>query len=257
MWYTMSMRRRGTGLVLDPKDERDSLFGAHYGGEVPPGFATVRVAGVRTRNQGRSNACVGFAIGKALEVASHHQLPQPWPEISPLAIYSPARLYHAVDADGDGDIDYDDLRDKGTYIRAGMKAVMRMGAAAESTCPFSILRINKPIPFGAMRDGLRRRGLRKYFRVSSAREARVALGRKMPIVGGWEMREGWAKGPEVLKEDWGKVVGRHAMVVETCHEDGSFDIWNTSWTDRFGLRGRVRVSEAVFEKGMDLWAIAL
>lgn len=253
------LMKRGAGCLPDPKDSRDMLFGAHFGGAKLVGRGSVRTELVPTRNQGRTNSCVGFATAAALRVASVYQLDKPFPDISPLHIYFGARGYHSKDIDGDGILD---PTDDGTYIRAAIRSVKRMGAPAESTWPFSARKVNKQPGFAAMRSGLRRAGPRHYYRCVAADDIRLAIDKRVPVIGGFPMSENWTRAhhdlvPPLISAHEGRFVGNHAMVVESYNEDGTFDVWNTSWTLKFGYKGRCRVTEDVLMTGHDFWGVML
>lgn len=247
------------GLRPDPLDSRDmELRLAEPGlfGGATPDYASVATGGfVGTRNQSRTNSCVGFAWRAGLQVAAFWA-GSPYPELSPLAIYLGARATHTPDLDGDGKAD---LKDDGTYLRAAAKAIMRMGAPSEATHSFSVLRVNKPLHFRALREGMHRRGLRGYYRIKSGDEQaiRVALANRLPVIGGWEMQENWenARGATRLTRQEGGFVGRHAQLIESVHPSGDFTIWNTSWGLRFGDDGRVDVARHIALSARDLWAI--
>lgn len=236
----LSLRtRRGTGWLPDEPDARDDL--APLSWMKAPESATLVHPAVTPRDQGRTSACVGFALAQAYELAAAHQGVLTG-DLSPLFTYTLARLQDGTHGD------------TGTRIRSAIKALGRHGIASERAWPMARRRLNKTPSFRAYRDAFDRRGLRRYYRVYGADQVRAALAQGFPVVGGWFVgREflDYRGDGQVTHDPDGR--NGHALCVVGYAASG-FSLLN-SWGTGWGSRGYARVTEDFIRHGRDLWAL--
>lgn len=244
--------RRGCGCLPDTPDARDQLCGVLGLPGAPPASA-MRLAGLvpHVLDQGWTESCVGHAIASGLWVAGRAR-GEATEQPSPRFVYFHARGYHGGE-----------LVDTGTFLRTGLKGVMRFGYAPEQHCPTSRALINRSPSWGAYRHAHDSGGLRGYYRIASEGserldEIRRALAADRPVVFGTGVSKSFKSfgGPgTVTRPALSAVVGRHAMCV-VGYDGDRFRIVN-SWGPLWGESGFVWLTDSylAWEETRDLWVL--
>lgn len=252
LWSSLFGSRRGCGHLADTPDPRDQLCGALGLPGTPPPEA-MRLAGLvpRVLDQGWTESCVGHAVASGLWVA-HRARGTDLPDPSPRFIYWHARGYHGGE-----------LVDTGTFLRTGLKGVMRFGVAPESTCVTSRAMINRSPSWSAYRHAHDWGGLRGYYRIASEGSGRLdeikrALAADHPVVFGTGVSESFKRFSgtnTVTRPAQSAIVGRHAMCVVGYRGD-KFRVLN-SWGPLWGDGGFVWVTDTylAWEETRDLWVL--
>jgi hypothetical protein len=254
---------RRLGCVPDKRDGRDRLFCAHPARLAPvPEFASVDVASIAPKDQGRTSSCVGNAWAQALRLA-YLAAGMPCPDLSALAIYRGARNLDGTTGD------------EGTQLRSGAQAIQLDGACSEDAWPFDGAAVDAQLPFAALRDAADRMGLRGYHRITdgSIDEMLVALAAGFPLAGGWTVSEDFvrADGRELFGPQLGLTpAGGHAMAVVRVGPSDYIEsvvpgfkadqhypklgVLLGSWGSSYGYNGRIVVRPELLAEVTDCWA---
>lgn len=233
------------GYLRDKDDNRDNLhsWSDRYGSELEIlNEVSLLVPGTEVVDQGATNSCTGYAGAYAMRIAIYHEEGY---DPGPL---SGVYLYYIGRAVWDGE-----SKDDGSYIRTLFKAMQLQGAALSKVFTAEAGVFKKPT-WRAVRSGFKHRGIRSYRKVTTVDEARAALSRGVPLVGGWNVGPkflDWTGGPAYDGED--EVLGGHAMCVTGYTEDGNFILIN-SWGKDRGTDGFWRVTPEWLLSGGRLWA---
>jgi len=225
------------------EDARDLRFGAFLAGsEAPASTANLWIAGMKVKHQ-HENSCCGRALAYALQLA-HRSTSK---EFSAFDAYYKGRFVMGTQS-----------RDEGCQLRPMFNALQKLGCASESVSPSTdSSRVNLPPTWAAQKSAHKWRGVRRYFSVTGKNmphEARIALSRGMPVVGGWMVSQRFRKfaGGEVFQHDPEEtIIGGHAMCVVGFEKD-EFTLVN-SWGREWADRGFARVSSNFLEQAMSLW----
>jgi hypothetical protein len=245
-WF--SARPRKFGYLPDEPDHRDRYLAELLLGtiDLPRRVSLTDQYTFSARNQGATNACVGFAVSTALRAALEIDRKKR-PELSAFFVYYLARKEHDFSPI---------LLDGGTYLRAALKAVIRFGAAEERLHPASAGTSRAP-SWRALRDAYDYRGLRGYYRIPAGdvQGVRQALASGRPVVAGFLVGQSFLDndGPTRIVQQSAPFAGGHAVVV-SGYDGDDFEIVN-SWGASWRNGGRAKISEAFMGAGTDLWAI--
>lgn len=237
------MRRR-TGYLVDPGDARDVLLGDALGDVDIPLTASVRSGKAVIKDQGMTSSCVGMSVANALREALLFR-GVICPDLSALFAYLMSRAEHGGQR-----------ADVGTYVRTCIKAVQRLGCAAEAKHRFSWLRVNRGPTPDAFADAFARRGLRRYYRIpgGDVRGMRAAIASGCTVVAGWQFSEaiydyrGEASG---IPDGTGPV--GHAVYLDGYDQAG-FEGQN-SWGRSWGADGRFNMTDSLAAKATDVWGL--
>lgn len=138
--------------------------------------------------------------------------------------------------------------DSGLEVRDGIKALVKMGAPAESLWPYKISQFKKAPPAKAVADGTKHQAL-KYARVDNSGDARQmmqALAGGLPIVIGitvfesFESDEVARTGIVPMPEPSEQVLGGHCLLIVGYKADaqkGTTFIVRNSWGASWGDKG--------------------
>lgn len=214
----MSSLEHALGLVLDPPDPRDFLWGALVGRRGPklPASYRWRTCGP-VLNQGSQPHCVAFTTATLKMVDE-------WKESGP------AKTWHAFDTTWlYGRCKEVDRKPtvKGTNLRTALKIVRDEGYPARGT----YVRARR-------RDGPERRfRLKSYVRLDSLREIKEAVRAVGPVGLGIRVDEGIHRPLNgILPPPTGKTTGGHAMTVTGWDDSlGALRLknsWGYGWGDR-------------------------
>ena len=229
------MSLRGLGYLRDVADARDWLIEAH------PRIASARVLAEVSlvafsdppEDQGGSSACVAFAVAAGFDIRARMQ-GLAIPRIAKRAIYTLARPWPLLDI--------------GCRPRDAMKAVSKHGLVAESRVPFSVDRVNEPMPWDVFRAGHGSRNA-KYWRITETGNARVervrqAVSAGFPVAFATPVDAAvdYYRAGDVIGPVRGPDRGGHMMLIVGYRvTDGAFLVRN-SWETDFGDGGYCWVS---------------
>lgn len=176
-----SARRFGLGHLPDAPDARDWRAGARFGAPraLPP-EASLEGHVRRIVDQGPTSACVGCALGTAVDVRLR-RLGVQAPEPSRKAIYDFARGYSRTDP-------HAPLFDRGCFPRAAMWSLRESGVPSEERWPFRVQGIDDEPPFDVHQAAATFR-IAAWWRVDAWGEGRLdqiamALASGFPVVYG-------------------------------------------------------------------------
>lgn len=163
------MAFRVGGFLESPVDSKDLIFGRDLAPRLRLGSGDVDYEDLfsNVSNQGRTESCVGNASGDGMELMNALE-GLPVREVSRLQIYFNARSIMTLDG-----IVNESTRDKGTYIRAAMKAMNVFGVCAEEDWPFDPLKINTRPTVAATFKALKNK-IHSYYRMDSSGEDLLA-----------------------------------------------------------------------------------
>lgn len=234
---------RGLGCLPDPADARDQPLAIRLGASSPPASASVYDPRVAPKDQQSTNSCTGQAVAQGLRLA-YLAAGVDCPELSALDPYFRGRAEFGGQRN-----------DGGSYLRTTVGAVRSAGCATESAWPFRAEMVNRTPSWAAARSAFDRRGLRGYYRCHSPDDVRRAIASGFAVVGGWDVDEPFMDNEGgVIDVPRGKIVGGHALVIESYAADGTFGILN-SWGSEWGSAGRANVTSGWIASGRDLWAL--
>lgn len=233
------------GYIRDPEDKRDGVFSwsERYGGRQSIS-AEVNLwrPGMLIRNQGQTNACTGYAGATAMQIAVHTDVAVDTGPLSGLFLYYIGRSVWGGES-----------QDDGSYLRTLFKAMQLQGACVEKVFTAEAGVFKKPT-WRAVKNGFRHRGVRSYRKIYNVDEARMALSRGIPLVGGWDVGSefvNWRGGEAYNSET--DFMGGHAMCVVGYDLNGDFIVAN-SWGVNGGEKGFWRVTPEFLMSGDRLWA---
>jgi hypothetical protein len=232
------------GYKEDPPDGRDLLIDALGLPSILPSKVSLADPRVPVRSQGPFQSCVGYAITTALDLAYLKDKRNVVDLSAEFVYYNARRGYTTYPTD------------VGTYIREGMRSVVKLG------CPPARLwtadaGINRQPSWNAYRYAYQGKGLRGYYRIlrGDTEAVRKALAAGRPIVGGWKVDQAFLNGagPTTVGEIRNDFIGGHAMVIDGYDRDKFrlHNSWGTSWREG----GKVWVTEGFVARGYDLWAV--
>ncbi len=234
----------GFGYLEDPVDTRDwdiDKMGLASAPQGAGGHSLMEFEG-EIYNQGRSNSCVGQAIGGAIHNVEN-QAAARGVDIVPakpavLCIYYPSRVEHEGRR----------VTDNGTYLRTAASALFKLGCPNDSEWPFSdrTAKVNRRPRMGATMRGMGRRG-GEYYRILEAGDGRItaikaALHAGHPVCFGTRVNNAFlsSNGPSLIEIPGGigDFAGGHAMVIVAYkHTDPAGTLfkvrnsWGTGWRD--------------------------
>lgn len=241
---------RGRGCLPDRIDSRDAPF------HVLKNALGVSIAAATTsleefvevKDQGATNACVGYSLAQSAFVQMGVD---GWQERffpSAHALYSWGRAYTGMQS-----------QDIGTYIRDGQRAMKQFGFPPESAWPSKPRTVNVAPNITAFRAAADQRKLAGYYRIprGDTESIRLALTAGKPVVFGLRLGESFLDGDEeVIDRDSGRELGGHAMTI-VGHARDRFKVvssWGTTWRDG----GLCWISDRrIREEAQDLWCIDL
>jgi hypothetical protein len=233
------------GYIKDPSDYRDGAFAwdERYGKSLPiEKSVDLWFHGMHIRSQGPTSSCTGYAGAAAVQLALYHDTGR-----DP-GVMSGVYLYYTGRATWDGQ-----KEDGGSYVRSLFKALQVQGAANEAVFSGDVGVFKEPT-WKAAKNAFQHRGIRSYRPVYNEDEARAALSRGCPLVGGWDVGRvfiDWKGGAAYNGESTS--VGGHAICVTGYKENGDFVLAN-SWGVNRGEDGFWRVTPEWLLSGGRLWA---
>lgn len=175
------MPRRRVGWMRDAFDARDrstkALFGARRG---VPAEASLEHLMLGIRDQGSTNACVGMAIGTAVDVRLRRTGITTAPMASALAVYTLARS--VTDAP---------LLDLGCHPRLAFRAMREHGIPSEGVWPFSEGEVATKLPWDVLQQASAFR-VAAWWRIDSEGDERIedvcqAIAAGYPVVFGLDV----------------------------------------------------------------------
>jgi hypothetical protein len=243
----------GLGYWPDPRDARDLPLSALGFSSAPPRYMLEERC-VSIPAQGGTSSCVGQAVrqGFGIEEARWDANRE---AVAALGIYFNARAEHGMEA-----------YDAGTFLRTGIKSLVRFGPLRERDWPFDASKVNRRPSWNAYRRAHDGKGPRGYYRIDSTGDARLreiqsAIAAEHPVVFGTTVTETFMphEGGALIERppSGDPVVGGHAMCVVGYDADmyRIANSWGTSWRD--GGFAWLRESYLTWEDTRDLWVIVL
>ena len=242
---------RGLGHLPSPPDGRDM--------QVPLGIASLPskfdmraladADGVK--DQLHYSSCVGEAIARAVAVRARH-LGKPMAEYpSACAVYTMSRQLHAALGYGPSN---EPLVDNGTFPRAALFAVNRLGLVRGSRMGYSDETINFGVMWDILRAGSAGRTLDPtdgsqrcihYYGCAGSRQVLQSLAAGVPVVFGLGADDGFMSYRSGLYRRAGRVLGGH-MVCAVGYDEESVLVVN-SWGEGWGEDGYVRMPHAMLD----------
>jgi hypothetical protein len=203
-------------------------------------------------DQGTTSSCVGQAIRQGFGVEEARTNPNREP-VSALGIYFNARAEHGME-------EYD----AGTFLRTGIKSLVRFGPLREKDWPFDASQVNRRPSWNAYRRAYDAKGPRGYFRIDTTGDARLrdiqsAIAAEHPVVFGTTVTESFLsnEGGSLIDRPSSSdpIAGGHAMCI--VGYDGDMyriaNSWGTLWRDH-GFAW-LRESYLSWSETQDLWVI--
>lgn len=202
-------------------------------------------------DQGPLGSCVGNAIAGAIEMIEVKR-GMKYTDISRLFIYYEARkrineIYN----------------DSGAYIRDGIKAIRKVGAAAEVLWPYDLDKFDDKPSDIAYRDAADRR-FKSYYRVLTLGGVLNALANEYPVIFGFSVyssfmsdevaRTGVMSMPK--RGDW--LEGGHAVMAVGYDKKAQHVIVRNSWGDGWGDKGHFYMPfDYIADRNLsdDLWVL--
>lgn len=240
----------GLGCRPDAHDPRDRLFSARLarlGTLSPlPLIATIRDDRVGPKNQLRSSSCVGQSTSQAQRL-SYLKRGVDCPDLSALYVYRLARNEEGI------------LEDAGAQIRLAMQAIQAEGVAPESTWPFSMARVNTPVPFSVTRKARALFGVRSYYRIAVGDFDGIkrALANGFGVTAGFPVTlafEQW-NGIDLIGAQTGTIEGYHALPITSFDASSATTAWEflNSWGN-WGRGGYGVANDDFIRQASDIWA---
>jgi hypothetical protein len=205
----------------------------------------------RVKDQGHSEACVGYALSSMVEAlawdewAKNDQQSEPPEPISPYMLYYYARRYDDIPGDDPS---------RASTARGGMKAWFSQGACRAEVWTEEFLNDKPPgtrwianafeTPLGA------------YFRVDhhSVPDMQAAINETGVIFATAQIHEGWRQPihGKISADTSDATIGGHAFVIVGYDQVGFWIL--SSWGEQWGHSGFANLSYADWEaNGMDAW----
>lgn len=233
------------GCKRDVPDTRDFPYALRLESAAPES-ASLRPFVRGVLDQGSISSCVANAVAAGFVLAHAAQgrvvsLP------SRLALYWHARAFTG-----------DERTDGGTYLRNGIKALVRFGAPAETVWPYStnLAVVNRRPPWRVDREGWDSHGPRSYRRIlarpgTRGPVVRDAVATGSPVAFGTEVDRAFLKpvGPLVVDKPDGDIAGRHALlcVGYELGADGYRYLLLNSWGPGYRDGGFVSITDSYLE----------
>ena len=249
------MRRVG-GLLPSPVDPRDwpseDLLGARRKLSTPQD-ASLRSYVDSVLDQGNTESCVGNAVAQAVRVLMRARGTSAAFLPSRLMVYYNSRAVHGGTTS-----------DVGTYMRAALASIQKLGFCSEEVWPFDESKINKKPSWNAYRKGIHNRVVNGYYAIKQKGDARVervktAILDKRPIVFGMRIDRAFeqATGSNVIGVPTGDIIGGHAMCIIGYDAEGVdvVNSWGTSWGDQ-GY-GKLSWDVVAWEKAIDFYVVTM
>ena len=232
----------------DIEDKRDwhILSGTAQLIDSPPFAVSLKPYCTDIKNQGRTGACVSFALTGAFELLRKMH----WDEeidTSELFTYYNSRLLQGWEG-----------RDSGSYGRDAIKSAVSDGIALEAQWPFQAEKVLVKPPilayFGARLLRLR---VNAYYRCNNIADIKQALFNGMPVIFGMVIKKNfydYEGGIYSVAE--GKEMGGHYMCcIGYNDEKQAFEIRN-SWGTGFGAYGYAWIKyDVLIDSLIDAWAL--
>jgi C1A family cysteine protease len=231
IWPLKKKRKRGMGWIRDPHDPYAKAYYMAPRAEEPPPSVSLKKHVAEILDQGEAGSCVAHAFAYAIMLAES-MAGLPYDPISRRYLYSNARA-----------ITGDERRDVGTYLVNAAKSMTIMGAAPESSMPYSDApkKINEIPGLQPHMLAHPRRGVvdRKILAPGKARINAVkrAFEAGHPVTAGFDLEESFEEydGDGVIEppSSESSIIGGHALCMVGYDEDGPefVNSWNTTWGD--------------------------
>ena len=197
------------------------------------------------KDQGQTESCVGQSVSNAVR-AAYLALGQQCPDLSALFVYYGTRAIRTPR-----------VSDDGGYLRDAESSLQVTGECDEVHWAFSEGRVNTPPAWSAYQNAIARRGKRRYYIINpgDVDSVKRALAAKVPVVGGWQVDDAFMdatiKGTQGPCK--GKIVGGHAMMIESFDKDLFTNL--NSWGKSYRLGGRYAASSDFIATANTLVAI--
>lgn len=182
-------------------------------------------------DQGPLGSCTGNAIAGGLELLDVKKRDGVFTDISRLFIYYQERVYEGTVRE-----------DSGAYIRDGIKAVRKVGAAAESVWPYAVNRFAMKPSAEAYADAAKRK-FQSYERITTLGGMLNCLASGLPFTFGFAVysdfmsdrvaRTGYVKMPARSET----MEGGHAVLAVGYSRASNRFICRNSWGREWGLKG--------------------
>lgn len=237
----------------DAKDERDyelAKLTTIVGETDLPNYIDLRNYCTPIKNQLTLSCCGGYGGGSAWEIMkniSQNQMgtTSGW-DISELYIYYNTRALM-------GTIN----QDSGVTLRELCKAIVEQGCSLEYLCPYDISKFTqKPSWINYWLKNIT--GVDSYYRCNTIHELHIALSKKLPVVIGMVVHEGFYKNKKgtVYSEVTGNKLGGHCMTVVAIDNNKRKILLRNSWGDSWCDNGYIWVSYEVFNQTtFDMWVL--
>lgn len=202
-------------------------------------------------DQGQLGSCTGNAIAGAIELLEIKKK-QEFTDISRLFIYFCEREYL-------GEID----QDNGAYIRDGIKAINRTGAASESLWPYNISRFAERPSDRAYADAAQRK-FKTYQRVTTLARMLQCLAEGFPFVFGFSVYSDFMSdrvartGTVNMPKSSETLEGGHAVLAVGYSMASQRFIVRNSWGSAWGRKGYFTLPfQYLSDRNLsdDLWTI--
>lgn len=237
---------KGTGALDQPDDPRDWDAGSLLkAADDLPNFIDLsgHLQGLGIRDQGTTNACVGFAVTTAAYIRAKVAGVQNVVPASPLAIYAIGR----ASATGDPRMP---LMDVGSQPRLVLNAAAKWGLVPETAWQFDLARVNQRPTWSALDRGVGYE-LTSYYWLTSTGSQRVddvcmALAMGYPVICSIavdESLDAYTFGA-VLPAASGPARGNHMVTIVGYRQStsGTEFLMVNSWGSNWGANGMAWVS---------------
>jgi C1A family cysteine protease len=258
-------KRRGLGLLAADTEAPQSSHKRDWGfdllglGSAPPEAEidlTPYMNGV-SLNQGTTQTCVAQSWETAIRISRgvsglpNHELG------SRLFGYSNSRATHGGEK-----------QDAGTFLRSYAYALKKVGNCPERVWPWDPAKVNAAPPPRAFREAWAFRGIKGYFKIFDAGEARTlavrsALLNLMPVVFGTMVDQAFLEniGVHVIDVPKGPPIGGHAMCCVGFKRYGNEYVYKVAnwWGPQWRATGFAWFTEELMQwyATQDLWVVSL
>jgi C1A family cysteine protease len=203
-------------------------------------------------DQGELGSCTGNAIAGAIELLEIKKRNAPFKDISRLFICYQERVYiHEV------------RQDSGAYIRDGIKAIHKVGAAAEELWPYDVQRFAHRPPSSAYADAAQRK-FNSYERIVTLDDMLRCLAEGLPFVFGFAVYSDFlsdrvaATGRVNMPKPSENMEGGHAVLAVGYSIKAQRFIVRNSWGPDWGMSGYFTIPFAYLEDNNlsdDMWVV--